>query len=571
MFILLSDYYFFINPIKIIYNNKKSMFKFNDTTIQGKILLGFSTIIGAIFIFAIVLLVNNETLKEEIDTFDASNNNLIILQDMDIELQSMFGSHSEFVEGYYANLEIVPDGEDNYIIVNNINEEAFVSGNNNFNQAEAVFDEKWKILYGSRVTTEEEKFILDSIMTKKEFMTTAKDELVAAYRLKDAKLAEEKMGFFDEYYNKTSEDVDSLAALIKKDVLHKKENMNQIFQQNNYVMAFAVAVSLILSIFTYFIISKSIKKSLRSYIDQIISASNTLAATTQQTSSTAQQNASISQQVASGAVEQSKQAEEISKSISEMAGAIQQMSAATKDAASRASVTSDIAQDSGQKSEKSRESIEKIKNIVGSTEGMAKGMADKSKEIGDIVETITTIADQTNLLALNAAIEAARAGEAGRGFAVVADEVRKLAEESSEAAEKIKLLVKNMVVSIEDTVKAAGEGTREVDEGVAVVGDTINGLQKITSSIMQVSANIEQISAGVEQQAKTTQVMAEKMDSIVAISEQNSSGAQQLSAATQQQSSANQQIAGAAEKLQALASSLFTLIKRSENKKNNKA
>jgi methyl-accepting chemotaxis protein len=66
------------------------------------------------------------------------------------------------------------------------------------------------------------------------------------------------------------------------------------------------------------------------------------------------------------------------------------------------------------------------------------------QHITDATHQIKEIADQTNLLALNAAIEAARAGESGRGFAVVAAEVRQLAEKSSHSAATIEQMTNNI-------------------------------------------------------------------------------------------------------------------------------
>lgn len=79
----------------------------------------------------------------------------------------------------------------------------------------------------------------------------------------------------------------------------------------------------------------------------------------------------------------------------------------------------------------------------------AKELNNRTDEIANIVTVISGIADQTNLLALNAAIEAARAGDQGRGFAVVADEVRKLAQNTQEATENIKDIIKEFTSSAE--------------------------------------------------------------------------------------------------------------------------
>lgn len=335
-----------------------------------------------------------------------------------------------------------------------------------------------------------------------------------------------------------------------------------------FLIIFFVFVGiLLLSFYASKSIGEFVRKPIRSAVQQMISAATSLSSSSQQASAASQQNSSIAQQVASGSMQQSKQSEEISKSVSEMAGALQQMSASSQEASAVSTKIADIAKDAGKKGEQSQVSMEQIKAMVSGTTSMIKGMASKSEDIDTIVDTITNIAEQTNLLALNAAIEAARAGDAGRGFAVVADEVRKLAEDSGEAADRIKEQIKGMVAQIDDTVTASEEGKQTVENNAKTIGETLSSLENITAGIQQVSAKIQELSASVQQQSTSVQQVARTMDSVAAVAEQNSSGAQQLSSSTQQLSAANQQVAAAAQQLQSLSADLQKLAGSTERMK----
>jgi hypothetical protein len=81
---------------------------------------------------------------------------------------------------------------------------------------------------------------------------------------------------------------------------------------------------------------------------------------------------------------------------------------------------------------------------------------------------------QTNMLAVNGNVEAARAGEYGRGFSVVAGDIRSLSNESSENADRIKDLVRQVQAQI---TRVAGD-IELAGKTAAIGGREGQGLQR---------------------------------------------------------------------------------------------
>lgn len=212
--------------------------------------------------------------------------------------------------------------------------------------------------------------------------------------------------------------------------------------------------------------------------------------------------------------------EETSAAISQVTGLVRQTAANASEAQQSISETHKEAHDGG-------EVVRKAVSAMASIEG-------SSKEITQIIDVIDGIAFQTNLLALNAGVEAARAGDAGKGFAVVANEVRALAQRSAEAANDIKQLIST--------------STGQVDEGVALVGETGTLLETILARVSAVNDQIEQIADG----ARTQSVNIDQVNSAVI----------QMDKMTQQNAAMVEESTAAARALAEQAKTLGGLVKR---------
>jgi methyl-accepting chemotaxis protein len=289
-----------------------------------------------------------------------------------------------------------------------------------------------------------------------------------------------------------------------------------------------------------------------------------LAATAEELSSNAEELKSSSQQI-STAIEQISKAATDQARAAETSNALgEQMRHAAKDMADLAesSVTRALATQKLLTSNKANVDA-LISNVAKSAEAAVESarnileLEERTRRIDKIVDAITMVTVQTKMLAVNGNVEAARAGEYGRGFSVVAGDIRSLANESSENADRIKDLVKNVQTQITkvagDIELAGSKGRAEVERTKA---STAN-LERIEKDSAIVVADIQEIAkasgeaaAGLEQAGKASRQIAEAAEETARASEEAASASEQALKAAQEIAQAIEDIASQADELQ---------------------
>ena len=222
--------------------------------------------------------------------------------------------------------------------------------------------------------------------------------------------------------------------------------------------------------------------------------------------------------IRSGSSEISQASDDLSRRTEQQAASLEETAAALDQITATVNRTADGARQASGVVQSARGDAEKSGQVVRDAVAAMSQIEASSNQIGDIIGVIDEIAFQTNLLALNAGVEAARAGDAGRGFAVVASEVRALAQRSAEAAKEIKTLI-----------SASGQ---QVGQGVALVGQTGEALQRIVSRVAEIDGLVSEISASAQEQATGLQQVNTAVNQMDQVTQQNAAMVEESTAAS---------------------------------------
>ncbi len=218
-------------------------------------------------------------------------------------------------------------------------------------------------------------------------------------------------------------------------------------------------------------------------------------------------------EIAGASKDLSTRTESQATTLQQTAAAVTEITETVNRTAEGAVQASDTMAKAGADAEKGGEVVSRAVSAMGDIEK-------SSKQISEIIGVIDDLAFQTNLLALNAGVEAARAGEAGRGFAVVASEVRVLAQRCTDAAKQIKDLIST--------------STGQVDEGVKLVNQTGEALERIVKGVKEINEVVSSISLSAQEQAAGLQQVNSAVNELDNVTQHNAAMAEESTAATDQ-------------------------------------
>ncbi|MBR5577535.1 MAG: methyl-accepting chemotaxis protein [Lachnospiraceae bacterium] len=199
---------------------------------------------------------------------------------------------------------------------------------------------------------------------------------------------------------------------------------------------------------------------------------------------------------------------------------------------------------------------EKNNEITSRVQEVIKEANIRTERIKAASTQIDAISYQTNLLALNASIEAARAGDSGRGFAVVATEIGKLAGETNALTEQIAVIIKDLVLEMNNAVSLTTTMQDTVMRQTGSVKNAMERFEEISENLAKMNDNCEKIESSVGELESSKEGIVEMISELSSISEEHALSTQKASTAIEEEENILKQLSVLAVEVEELSGRL---------------
>ena len=235
----------------------------------------------------------------------------------------------------------------------------------------------------------------------------------------------------------------------------------------------------------------------------------------------------------------STSAAQAASAVSETTATIEEVKQASYLSSQKTKLVSNAAHQSVETSEQGKKSvgdtIHVMNNIYDQMEAIAESivvLSEKSQDISELIMTVDNLSEQSNLLAVNASIEAAKAGEHGKGFSVVAQEIRSLAEQSKQATNQVRSILKEIQKATNSAVMTTEKGIKISEEGNKQSLQAGDSIEKLSGNLMSAAQASVQIEASSQQQLIGMDQIVAAMEGVRQASLQNVESMKQMESAS---------------------------------------
>jgi len=243
--------------------------------------------------------------------------------------------------------------------------------------------------------------------------------------------------------------------------------------------------------------------------------------------------------------EQSLLLRQHASAVEEAAVSAEELRQTSETAAQRAEAVLEAAVRAGQLGDSGESSVRQTLEAMGEirTQVVEMGeqmalVAERANQISGITQSVKDIADSSNMLALNAAIEAVRSGEQGKGFALVAREMRSLADQSIKATERVREILDDVSIAIQQATASSNRGAQRIETGLGQLtrsGESVRALAKMVTESSQsarvIASAVRQQNAGIVQIVRSIadqRVLAERTSEGLTLTQTHAEALQDL-------------------------------------------